>query len=159
VITKKQGISAVLLAGTLVACSDFLTGGDVTKDPNNQTVARNSQFFVAAQENLWSYWGSDPARIAGIYTQQFHGLANQYGALDASYNEDPNTTNGTHQALYISGGLVDIRQLQAGSKAVNDNFYLGVAQAMEGALMGTGADIFGDLVYSKSMQPAQSGAG
>ena len=62
----------------------------------------NSQFFVAAQENLWSYWGSDPARIAGIYTQQFHGLANQYGALDASYNEDPNTTNGTHQATLTS---------------------------------------------------------
>ena len=148
----KRAVGALLLAGALGACSDWLTGGDVTRDPNNQTVARNSQFFVASQENLWSYWGSDPARIAGIYTQQFHGLANQYGALDASYNQDPNTTNGTHQALYISGGLVDIVKLQEGSKAINDNLYLGIAQIMEGALMGTGADIFGDLVYSKALQ-------
>jgi hypothetical protein len=152
VTTKKTVIGAVLLAGALVGCSDYLTGGDVTKDPNNQTVARNSQYFVAAQENLWSYWGSDPARIAGIYTQQFHGLANQYGALDATYDEDPSTTNGTHQALYVSGGLVDIENLEEGSKAVNDNFYLGIAQVVEGALMGTGADIFGDLVYSKALQ-------
>ncbi len=72
----KRASAVVLLAGALGACSDWLTGGDVTRDPNNQTVARNSQFFVASQEKLWSYWGSDPARIAGIYTQQFHGLAN-----------------------------------------------------------------------------------
>lgn len=149
-ITK--GIASLLFVGALAGCSDFLTGGDVTRDPNNQTVARNSQFLVAAQENLWSYWGSDPARITAIYTQQLHGLANQYGALDASYNQDPNTTNGTHQALYISGGLVDIRKLQEGSKVINDNLYLGIGQILEGALMGTGADIFGDLVYSQSMQ-------
>ena len=148
----RAGIRTLLLIGALGACGNYLTGGEKTQDPNNQTVARNSQFLVAIQENLWSYWGSDPARIAGIYTQQFHGLANQYGALDRSYNEDPNTTNGTHQALYISGGLVDIKKLKEGSAAVNDNLYLGIAQILEGALMGTGADIFGDLVYSKSLQ-------
>jgi starch-binding outer membrane protein, SusD/RagB family len=150
--TVRTAVRTLLLAGSLTACSDFLTGGEVTNDPNNQTIARNSQYFVASQENLWSYWGSDPARISAIYTQQLHGLANQYGALDASYNQDPNTTNGTHQAIYISGGLVDIKKLQEGSKAVDDNIYLGIAQIMEAALMGTGADIFGDLVYSQSMQ-------
>ena len=148
----RAGVRTLLLIGALGACGNYLTGGEKTNDPNNQTVARNSQYFVASQENLWSYWGSDPARIAGIYSQQFHGLANQYGALDASYNQDLNTTNGTHQAIYLSGGLVDIRKLQEGSKAINDNLYLGIAQIMEGALMGTAADIFGDLVYSKSMQ-------
>jgi len=151
-LAVRTGVRTLLLMGALGACSNFLTGSDVTNDPNNQTVARNSQFFVASQENLWSFWGSDPARISAIYTQQLHGLANQYGALDASYNQDPNTTNGTHQALYISGGLVDIKKLQEGSKAVNDYIYLGIAQIMEAALMGTGADIFGDLVYSQSMQ-------
>jgi hypothetical protein len=154
--TKRFGIPLgarilILVAG-MSACGNYLTGGEKTTDPNSQTTARNSQYFVAAQENLWSYWGSDPARIAAIYSQQLHGLANQYGALDASYNEDPNTTNGTHQALYTSGGLVDIRKLQEGTKAVNDNLFLGIGQVMEAALMGTGADIFGDLVYSKSMQ-------
>lgn len=148
----RVGLRTLVLAAGLSACGNYLTGGEKTIDPNNQTVARNSQYFVATQENLWSFWGSDPARIAGIYTQQFHGLANQYGALDASYNEDPNTTNGTHQALYVSGGLVDIKKLQDGSKAINDNLYLGIGQIMEGALMGTGADIFGDLVYTKALQ-------
>jgi hypothetical protein len=148
----RNGVRTLLLIGALGACGNYLTGGEKTIDPNNQTVARNTQFFVAAQENLWSYWGSDPARIAAIYTQQLHGLANQYGALDATYNEDQNTTNGTHQALYVSGGLVDIQKLQVGTKAINDNLFLGIAQVTEGALMGTGADIFGDLVYSKALQ-------
>ncbi|MDQ6689692.1 MAG: SusD/RagB family nutrient-binding outer membrane lipoprotein [Gemmatimonadota bacterium] len=148
----RLGLRALLLITGMSACGNYLTGGEKTIDPNNQSKAKNSQYFVAIQENLWSFWGGDPARIAAIYTQQLHGLANQYGALDASYNEDPNTTNGTHQALYVSGGLIDIKKLQAGAKAANDNFYLGLGQIMEAALMGTGADIFGDLVYSKSMQ-------
>ena len=148
----RAGVRSLLLIGALGACGNYLTGGEKTIDPNNQTVAQNTQYFVATQENLWSFWGSDPARISAIYTQQLHGLANQYGALDASYNEDPNTTNGTHQALYVSGGLVDIKKLENGATAANDNFFLGVGQVMEGALMGTGADIFGDLVYSKALQ-------
>ena len=72
-LAVRTGVRTLLLMGALGACGNFLTGSDVTNDPNNQTVARNSQYFVASQENLWSYWGSDPARIAGIYTQQFHG--------------------------------------------------------------------------------------
>ena len=148
----RTGVRSLLLIGALGACGNYLTGGEKTIDPNNQTVAQNTQYFVAIQENLWSYWGSDPARIAAIYTQQLHGLANQYGGLDATYNEDPTTTNGTHQALYVSGGLVDIQKLKDGTTAANDNLFLGIAQVMEGALMGTGADIFGDLVYSKALQ-------
>jgi starch-binding outer membrane protein, SusD/RagB family len=154
---KRGGIRgmkyAILATVALGGCNaDFLTGGEKSVDPNQQTVAKNSQFFVATQETLWAYWGSDPARVTAIYTQQLHGLANQYGALDQSYNQDPNTTNGTHQAIYVSGGLVDIKKLQEGARKTGDSLYLGIAQITEGALMGTGADLFGDLVYKQAIQ-------
>jgi hypothetical protein len=135
-------------------CNNFLTGGETTSDPNRQVVATNDQFFVATQENLWAFWGSDPARVTAIFAQQLAGIANQYGALQNTYSIDPNTTNGSHAALYTGGGLVDIKKLQAGARApgIADSLYVGIAQVMEGALMGTGADLFGDLVYKEAIQ-------
>jgi hypothetical protein len=145
----------LLVAGAVVVvggCNNFLTGGETSTDPNRQVTATNDQFFVATQETLWAYWGSDPARLTGILAQQFHGVANQYGALESRFSHDPTTTNGTHAALYTGGGLVDIKKLQAGARQVGDSLYLGIAQIEEGALMGTGADLFGDLVYSQALQ-------
>lgn len=151
----KHVAARIALAATVVAaggCNNFLTSGESSTDPNRQIIATNDQFFVSTQENLWSYWGSDPARLTGILAQEFHGIANQYGALDATYSHDPTTTNGTHAALYTSGGLVDIKKLQTGARLIGDSLYVGIAQVEEGALMGTGADLFGDLVYKEALQ-------
>jgi hypothetical protein len=145
----------LLVAGAVAVvggCNNFLTGGETSTDPNRQVQATNDQFFVATQETLWAYWGSDPARLTGILAQQFHGVANQYGALESRYSHDPTTTNGTHAALYTGGALVDIKKLQAGARQVGDSLYVGIAQVEEGALMGTGADLFGDLVYKEALQ-------
>lgn len=149
-------VAARLVVATAVVvvggCNNFLTGGETGTDPNRQIVATNDQYFVATQENLWAFWGSDVARVTGILAQQFHGVANQYGALDATYSHDPTTTNGSHAALYTTGGLVDIKKLQTGARLVGDSLYVGIAQVEEGALMGTGADLFGDLVYKEALQ-------
>ncbi len=146
------GLVVAAAIAVVGGCNNFLTGGETSTDPNRQIIATNDQFFVATQENLWGFWGSDVARDAGILTQQFHGVANQYGALDATYSHDPTTTNGSHAALYTLGGLVDIKKLQTGARLIGDSLYLGIAQVEEGALMGTGADIFGDLVYKEALQ-------
>ncbi len=146
------GLVVAAAIAVVGGCNNFLTGGETSTDPNRQIIATNDQFFVATQENLWAYWGSDLARVSGILAQQFHGVANQYGALDASYSHDPTTTNGSHAALYLSGGLVDIKKLQTGARLVGDSLYVGIAQIEEGALMGTGADVFGDLVYKEALQ-------
>ena len=151
----KRIAGGLLVAGAVAVvggCNNFLTGGETSTDPNRQIVATNDQYFVGTQENLWAYWGSDPARVTGILAQQFTGVANQYGALEARYTHDPSTTNGTHAAIYTGGGLVDIKKLQAGARLVGDSLYLGIAQVEEGALMGTGADLFGDLVYKQALQ-------
>src|SRR4029078_2211662 len=59
-------------------------------------------------------------------------------------------------ALHTGAGLVDMKRLQAGARLVGDSLYLGIAQVMEGALMGTGADLFGDLVYKEALQGTQN---
>jgi hypothetical protein len=80
----------IAVAATVVSVGgcNFLTGGEASNDPNRQVVATNDQYFVATQENLWGYWGSDLARVTGILAQQFHGVANQYGALESRYSHD-----------------------------------------------------------------------
>jgi hypothetical protein len=150
----KHVAAKIFVAATVVVVGgcNFLTSGEAGTDPNRQIVATNDQFFVSTQENLWAFWGSDLARVGGILAQQFRGIANQYGALDQTYSHDPTTTNGSHAALYTSGALVDIKKLQTGARLTGDSLYVGIAQVEEGALMGTGADIFGDLVYKQSLQ-------
>lgn len=154
IITRKLAAAAALssVLGVAACQGDFLTGGELSNDPNRPTVATNQQFFVTTQANLWAYWGSDPARITGLFAQQFSGGARQYQALDQTYSVDPTTTNGFHSGLYTGGGLVDIVKLEKGTAAVGDSTFLGIARVMEGALMGTGADLFGDLVYSQALK-------
>ena len=149
-LTALAALSATLVA---VGChGDFLSGGDLSNNPNIPTVASNANLIVPIEENLYGYWGGDPSRVAQIYAQELSGLARQYGALGGSYSQDPTTTNGAHSSLYTAGGLVDIQKLQKQAAAQGDSLTLGIAQVLEGALMGTGADLFGNLVYTQALK-------
>ncbi|HYD54029.1 MAG TPA: SusD/RagB family nutrient-binding outer membrane lipoprotein, partial [Gemmatimonadaceae bacterium] len=138
------------LAGAL-ACSDFLSGGELDTDPVRPTSATNSQIFVGTQSALWSVLMSDPARIAALWTQQLSGTNIQTQAI-YNYDVTEQTTNGFHQAIYTAGGLVDIRKLQARAAESRDSLMLGIAQVEEALLVGTAADLFGDITYSEALQ-------
>jgi hypothetical protein len=151
--TSCTRLAVVLTAALLSACrGDYLTGGELSTDPNRPTAATNRQFFVGIQANLWSIWGGDPARSTGIFAQHFTGAQSQYQSNIQSYQITEDNTNGLHTALYAGGGLVDIRRLEAGAAAIFDTLMLGTAQVLEGATMGTGADLFGDLVYNEALK-------
>jgi hypothetical protein len=141
---------AALTFGVALGCNDFLTGGDLSNDPNNPTKATNSQLFVGTQSFLWSFMESDAARLTGIFAQHFEGSGLGYLSIQ-TYDIDESTTNGLHQSTYLTGGLVDLRKLQAGTRAVGDSIFTGMAQVEEAMLVGTAADIFGDIVYSNAL--------
>lgn len=140
---------AALTLGAALGCNDFLSGGDLGNDPNNPTTATNSQLFVGTQSYLWSFMESDAARLTGIFAQQFEGSGLGYLGIQ-TYDIDESTTNTLHQSVYLTGGLVDLRKLQAGTRAVGDSVFLGIAQVEEAMLIGSAADIFGDIVYSNA---------
>jgi starch-binding outer membrane protein, SusD/RagB family len=144
-------ISAAVVLGALVGCHDYLTGGDLTNDPNRPVSATNGQLLVGIQANIFGILGGDPARSTGIFAQQFTGGQSQYLSNIQSYQITEDNTNGLYASLYGGGGLVDIRKLEAGAIAAQDTAFLGVAQVYEGLLMGTGADLFGDIVYSEAL--------
>jgi hypothetical protein len=144
---------AVLLAGA-AGCNDFLTGGELSTDPNRPTAATNRQLFVGIQTNIWQYYSSDMTRIVEMWAQHATGNAQQYEQY-AQYDIDESTTNTYYAGLYGGGGLVDIRQLQEAARADEDQLFLGIAQVQEALLMSVGADLFGDVVYSEALRGSE----
>ena len=142
------GAALVILSG----CGDYLTGFAVQHDPNRPVQATSRQLFVGIQANLWGMWGGDPSRSTGIFAQQWTGAQSQYQSNIQSYQITEDNTNGAYAGLYGGGGLVDLRNLEAATLAAGDTVFFGIAQIYEAALMGTGADLFGDLVYSQALQ-------
>lgn len=152
ILGTRRGITvaAVMLICGSAGCNDFLTGGELSIDPNRPTTATNTQLFVGVQSNVWATLASDPARVTELWARQLRGGLQQYVDI-YNYGYSEQTTNGFHSSLYIGGGLVDVRRLQESARAINDQLFLGIAQVQEALLIGTGADLFGDLVYSQAL--------
>jgi starch-binding outer membrane protein, SusD/RagB family len=142
-------IAALGLLG-LSACSDFLEPSEAVTDPNRPTAATSRQVFVGTQTNLWQYLASDQVRNANIWAQQLTGVQGQY-LLTQQYSNSETTTNGFNQGLYTGGGLIDIRRGQDLAREAGDSLFLGIFQVQEALLMGIGADLFGDIVYSQAL--------
>jgi hypothetical protein len=155
-IYRHAALAALTLAGA-TACKDFLGAGETQRDPNRPIVATPGKLFVGVQANLWGIWGSDPSRIAGIFAQHFTGNQSQYQSQIQSYSLSEGVTNGLQVSFYGGGGLVDVKNIEAAAVGAKDKFLQGTAQVLEGALMGTAADYFGDLVYSKALQGVSNG--
>ena len=143
--------TAALLLAAAAGCKDFLSGGDLSNDPNRPLTATPSQLFVGVQTATFAVLQSDPARYAGLWTQQFLGGGIQYTPY-YRYEVDEGTTNGFEQAIYISGGLPDIRTLESMTRASGDSLFLGISLVQEALLMGTAADLFGDIVYTHALK-------
>jgi hypothetical protein len=153
--------SAVVIgaAALIAACNsdNFLSGGELSTDPNRPVQATSAQLFVGIQAGVWAQLESDPARVTSLWAQQLLGTNVQY--IDIyNYGVSENITNGFHAALYTGGELVDVRRLEAQATAAHDSLFLGVAQVMESLIMGTGADLFGNLTYTQALTGVQNPA-
>ena len=136
---------------TATSCKgDYLTGGDLSNDPNRPQIATANQLFAGAEAAIWALLGSDPARVTGMWARQFAGGQNQYQSI-YNYLYDEGIQSGFNIGLYVAGGLVDIVRAQNLAKEAENFAMLGILQVQEGITMGTGADLFGNLVYSHAL--------
>src|SRR6185437_4387046 len=141
-VLEQFKIASVLSAVALVvACNsdNFLTGGELSTDPNRPTEATSAQLLVGIEAALYAQLQSDPARVPGLWAQQFLGGGIQYLAY-YDYDISEQTTNGFQVSLYTGGGLVDIRRLEQQATAAHDSLFLVIAQVAEGLMVGSGAD-------------------
>src|SRR2546425_5441823 len=150
------GLGALLALGS-VGCNDYLTGTKLSGDPNNPTPADATMdlLFVAAQTSLGGQMTGELARAACMFTQQCAGTDRQYASI-GTYVVDAGTFTGSFDRFYTGGGLLDLRTIQQKALAVTpvpDSVYLGVAKVMEAWMIGTAADLWGDVPYSEAVDP------
>lgn len=140
------GLCAAL--GLVAGCANWLDDPKTTSDPNTASNATPSQLFTAMQANINIVLAGPNERLAEMWSQRMAGTDRQllsYGNYQglAANNYDADWT-----AVYDAGGLVDIRKVEAAERALGDRTYLGIARVFEAMVMGTAADMWGDVPYS-----------
>jgi starch-binding outer membrane protein, SusD/RagB family len=138
-----------LLMLSSAGCSDFLSGDDVSGNPNLPTAATRDALFVGFQAGQFGVQEFGLAQIACEWTQQCYAVQRfsftraTYDIIDLDYNAD-------WAQIYGGGGLKEMREVQASATADNEIVYRGIAKVWEAFNMGTAASIWGDIPYSQA---------
>jgi len=153
--TLASSLVALSLAAGLAGCTDFLTGGDVSNDPNNPTTATITSLMSSVQANLFLTMEADLARTSCTFMQQCSGIASQYLSV-GNYTAlgDGDFWFGNWASIYGGGGLIDLRTIRTRTlePGVDDSLYAGIAGVLAAYMIGTAADVWGDVPFSQAIQ-------
>lgn len=150
-------VACMALALGAVGCNDFLSGNGVSTDPNNiSKLTRPGPLYIGIQAAQGVQFQGQLARNAAMYVQQVAGNSRQQIGYDR-YAIDPVTIDpywtsvyGSSRTLAGGGGLLDIRKMQQLARAVGDSLYIGIGKVYEALVVGTAADIWGDVPYRQA---------
>jgi hypothetical protein len=142
---------ALCCALALAGCSSFLDADKAVADPNLPTAATRDQLFVGAQANIFAQQEGPLAMIVCQWMQQCSGVNGRFVQQQDSYSVNAGTFDLPFQEIYSAGGLLALRTIQASAEAEGDMVYKGIAQVLEALLIGTTADIWGDIPYSEAV--------
>jgi hypothetical protein len=137
--------AALLAAGA--GCQDFLSGEGVTDDPNNPTVATRDQLLVAVQAAQFGNQMAGVSQYACLVVQHCGGTGN-YVETWSKYAISSSSFNADFIQIYVGGGVLDLRKIQASAEADGDAQYTGIAKVWEAITMSFAADNWGDVPYS-----------
>jgi hypothetical protein len=148
VLARTAAASAAVL---LAACGDFLTGPQLGDDnPNQPTVASAAGLFTGAQANLILQAEADLARTVCVWMQQCSAQTTYLNYGTYAVIGDGDTWYQNWYQTYGGGGLIDLRRLQQVTVDNGDSAYAGVGKVVEAWLVGTAADVWGDIPYSQA---------
>jgi hypothetical protein len=143
-----------VLAATVVAaagCSNYLDCGECITSPTSPTQATSTQRLVATQAKLWQLVNGDLARETSMFMQQMAGVGNQYQVID-KYSLDA-SGGGDFTTPYGGAGLIDLKRVDADSRAAGDKTMLGISLVLKAWLLSVSADVWGDAPYTQAAQP------
>ncbi len=143
--------AAVGFAGLLAGCSNFLNSELAKADPNLPSSASRDPLFIGAQANLFGNQEGALAMIVCQWMQQCSGINGRFVEQQDSYSVNAGTFDNQFQEVYSAGGLIALRAIETSAAADGDHVYEGIAQIMEALLIGTTADIWGNIPYSEAI--------
>lgn len=152
--SMKHLAGVLLLAGAFAACGDFLSGPELTTDPNRPSTADMAQLLQGVQLNQFSFHTGDLARNAAMWTQQMAGTSQQYIDRDL-YNIVEGDFDFYFTLVYTGGGLVDMRNIERMADESGDRVYGGIAKVWEAYQMGMAASMWGDIPYSEAVSDVE----
>jgi hypothetical protein len=150
---SRAATAAALLAVAAAGCSGWLTEPDAARDPNQATEATRNQLFVGVQAGQFGVQESGIAQIVCMFMQQCAGVNGRFVEQRSQYNFTDNDFSPDFVQVYAGGGLVDLRAVEASAEAAGDLQYLGIAQIWEAFIVGTAADVWGDVPFSEAADP------
>jgi starch-binding outer membrane protein, SusD/RagB family len=143
-------VAAIVVAtigGT--GCNDFLTSTKYRTDPSNPKTAAADNLFLGIQVNVAARMTDVIAQSVCIWMQQCAGQQTPF--LDwGEYSIGTDAYYGPWSDFYGGGGLLDLRTLETVTLAGGDSLYTGQAYVLEALLVGTLADVWGDVPYSQA---------
>ena len=143
-------ISGLCLTGML-GCRDFLLADNAINDPNNPTAATKDQLLVGAESNLMGVEENHLPQVVCEWMQQCGGIGGRFVDVEGAYVIQDGSFEGSWDAIYSQGGLVQLRQLQAQADATKDLQIKGIAEVMEAIEIATAADVWGDIPYREAL--------
>src|SRR5512143_3955565 len=105
-------LAALALSAGNTGCDSFLSGSEVSNDPNNPTTASTVSLFVAAQGNMNVEMENHLARVICLWMQACSGQGPQYGLL-GTYVIGADEFFGFWSGTYGGGGLLDLRRIRS----------------------------------------------
>jgi starch-binding outer membrane protein, SusD/RagB family len=136
----------------LTGCSSFLDADKAARDPNLPSAATRDQLFTGAQANIFAQQEGPLAMVVCQWMQQCSGVNGRFVQVQDSYaGINAGSFDLPFQEVYSAGGLLSLRAVQASSSAAGDKVYEGIAQVLEALLIGTTADIWGNIPYSEAV--------
>ncbi len=146
---KIQYIAIAALGMISFGCESYVEGTNV--NPNSFTDAPGE--LIIGQAGLASIILSEsqPARFAGIFTDQFTGADRQFISYE-SYQVTTADFDDAWGNIYTAG-LAQTKLVQEKAQASGSRGLEGVSQIIEAWLAGEGAALFGDIPYSEAIKP------
>jgi hypothetical protein len=141
---------AVSLVVTAAACTSFLTDKKASTDPNNPPVATRLQLFTAVQAAQFLEQEGNAPFIACLWMQQCQGVGGRFVDQESQYAITNATTNPEFATAYGAGGLLDIKQIESDADSAGDLQFKGIAEVWEALVIGTAADVWGDIPYREA---------
>jgi len=141
---------AVSLAASAAACTSFLTDKTASQDPNNPATVTTPQLFTAVQAGQFLEQEGNPAFISCLWMQQCQGVGGRFVSQESEYTITNATANADFAAVYGGGGLIDIKTIESRSDAAGDLQFKGIAEVWEALVIGTAADVWGDIPYREA---------
>ena len=152
-LLQRRAVAAGLLMAA-AGCADFLNSDKATKDPNLPTTAARDNLFIGVQANIFAEQEGPLAMIVCRFMQQCSGVNGRFVQTEDNYlgvNPATSWLDPAFREPYSAGGLIALRAVESSADAAGDKVYLGIAQVLEALLIGTTADVWGNIPYSEAV--------